>query len=134
MMRPELRHLQRTALVAILAASLAGCARGAAPPPAAAPGPAEAARHRAALASITVVNNSSSTITILLRPAAPPRREVLLGTVPAGGSLLLPPVPAREPIHLTARAQNGSLLELPLRSFDIDEAWTWIVPAYWDTP
>jgi hypothetical protein len=120
---PEPRRSRLAAL--LLAALLAACARHAPPEAGTAPGPAEAARHRAALASVTVINETSRSVSIAFRSAAPPVREVLLGTVPPGRAVQLPPVPAREPIVLLARSAAGTTLELPVRSFEIDEEWTW---------
>jgi hypothetical protein len=112
---------------------LAGCA--AAPPPAAppaapsAPGPAEAARHRAALATLHVENRTAHRITISFRPATPPGGAVGVGVVGGGTSALMAPVPAGESIFLTARTATGGWLEIGPRTFDVDEAWVWTVPA-----
>jgi hypothetical protein len=112
---------------------LAACA--AAPPtptppaPPSAPGPAEAARHRAALATLHVENRTTHRLTISFRPATPPGGAVGIGVVGSATSALMAPVPAGEPIFLTARTATGARLEIGPRTFDVDEAWVWTVPA-----
>ncbi len=106
--------------------ALAGCAsRG--------PVPAEAARRSnarpAALARLTVENRTGHALTIAFRPAASSGAEVVVGEVASGADVEVAPVPAGEPIVLLARTQRGAVLRLPPRSFELDGAWHWVIPA-----
>jgi len=78
---------------------------------------------------VTVENRTASTLTISFRDAARTRGVVSIGTVAAGETRRLAPVPAAEPIILSARAADSGTLELPVRTFTLDEQWLWIVPA-----
>jgi hypothetical protein len=116
--------LRPAALAAILLVACAG---------ASAPGPgdpgAEAERHRAALASITVENASPRRLRIAFRPAVGPGADVIVGAVGPDSSALMAPVPAGEPLLLSAVAADSSRFVLPPRSFDLGEHWTWRIPA-----
>lgn len=98
-----------------------------------APGPAdpgqEAERHRAALATITVQNATTRHLRIAFRPATGPGGEVVVGTVGPDSTATLAPVPAGEPILLAALTEDSARLVLPPRSFELDQRWTWRIPA-----
>lgn len=105
---------------------LAGCAaRG--------PAPAGAARRSnvrpAALARLTVENQSGQALAIAYRPAASSGAEVVIGDVAPGANVEVAPVPAGEPIVLIARTRGGAELRLAPRSFELDGAWHWVIPA-----
>lgn len=109
----------------LLLLALAACAP-AGLPPADAP---DVPQGRAALATVTVDNASSHELTVEFRPAGATRGRVGIGTVAARSSRRLAPVPAGEPIVLTARTGEGGALELPARTFGVDEVWVWKIPA-----
>ncbi len=113
--------------VLALALALGGCARAVA----AGPGPVapEAERHRAALAQLTVENATTRHLRIAFRPAIGPGSDVVLGSVGADSSATVAPLPAGEPLVLSAIAEDSSRLVLPARSFDLGEHWTWRIPA-----
>ena len=110
-----------------LALLLGGCARAAAPGPGY-PGQ-EAERHRAALAVITVENGTTHHLRIAFRTAVGPGGEVDVGSVPPDSSATLAPVPAGEPLLLSAIAEDSSRLALPPRSFELGQHWTWRIPS-----
>lgn len=105
--------------------ALAACA-GAEGPPRRAPDPP---RVQAALAVVTVDNRTTAPLSIEFRPAGRQRGRVGIGSVPAGTMRRLAPVPATEPIVLHARTPQGGTLELPARTFAVDEQWLWVIPA-----
>ncbi len=115
----------RTALA--LACLAGGCARAAAPGPGD-PGQ-EAERHRAALAVITVQNATTHHLRIAFRTAAGPGGEVVVGAVAPDSTTTLAPVPAGEPLLLSAIAEDSSRFALPPRSFELGEHWTWHIAA-----
>lgn len=84
---------------------------------------------QAALATVSVENRTASALAISFRDAARARGVVSIGVVPPGETRRLAPVPAAEPIILTARNPDGGTLQLPARSFTLDEQWLWVVPA-----
>jgi len=104
-----------------------GCVRAAAPGPGY-PGQ-EAERHRAALAVITVENGTAHHLRIAFRAAVGPGGEVVVGSVPPDSTTTLAPIPAGEPLLLSAIAEDSSRLALPPRSFELGEHWTWRIPA-----
>jgi hypothetical protein len=120
--------LHRAAAVTSVAAALAasGCVFRSAP----ATVPAgESARFGAALAHLTVDNRTPHRLTIAYRPATGPGGLVGVGTVDAGDTRDVAPIPAGEPIRLSARTPTGAELVLESRSFHIDEEWVWEIPA-----
>lgn|SRR5690606_1695998 len=106
---------------------LAGCAaRG----PVVSPDAARRSNARpAALARLTVENRSGQALAIAFRPAASNGAEVVVGDVAPGANVEVAPVPAGEPIVLLARTREGAELRLPPRSFELDGAWHWVIPA-----
>jgi hypothetical protein len=86
-------------------------------------------RVQAALALVIVDNQTSSSLTVSFRAAARPRGVVSIGEVPAGATRQLAPIPATEPIILTATNPAGGTLELGTRTFAIDEEWRWVIRA-----
>ena len=86
-------------------------------------------RVQAALAMLTVENRTASSLTISFRDADRTRGIVSIGVVPPGETRKLAPVSAAEPIILSARRAEGGTLELPARTFTIDEQWRWVIPA-----
>jgi hypothetical protein len=117
--------LPRVALAAA-ALLLTGCAS---PPPVAQPRDPEPARARAALATVYVDNRTGERLTIAYRLAARTAPEVIVGTAPAQGVVELAPLPAGEPVVLTARTAGGREASLPPRSFVMDTEWTWLIAA-----
>jgi hypothetical protein len=116
--------------VLLLAAALAaaGCSRPVEVPSPPAPGPAEVARHRAALATLRVDNRTVHRLTIAYRPAAEHGAIIGVGIAEPGAVAPMAPVPAGEPIVLTARTSTGAILEMAPRTLEVDQEWTWIVP------
>lgn len=112
------------ALVALL---LAGCTR--LPAPGTAEPGADPERHRAALATVTVQNETTRRLRIAFRAAVGPGGEVVVGEVGADSTVVVAPVPAGEPVLLSAIAEDSSRLVLPPRSFDLGERWTWRISA-----
>jgi hypothetical protein len=121
----------RTFFLALAATSLlaTACARRAPEVVIPAPGPAEAARHRAALATLRVDNRSVERLTIIYRPVADAGGPVAVGTVEPRSVMVMAPLPAGEPLVLTARIEDGRSFSLPARTLEVDQEWTWIVPA-----
>lgn len=112
--------MSRTLLLALL---LTGCrATGAEVPTTAPP------RVQAALAVVTVENRTAHPLVIEFRPAGRERGRVGIGNVAAGATRRLAPVPATEPIVLSARTPEGASLVLPARTFALDERWLWVIP------
>lgn len=97
------------------------------------PGPGdpgqEAQRHRAALAFVTVQNGTARHLRVAFRPAVGPGEDVVVGTVGPDSTTALAPVPAGEPIVLSAIADDSTRFALEPRSFDLNERWTWVIPA-----
>jgi hypothetical protein len=89
----------------------------------------EPVRTRAALATIRIENGTAERVTVTYRIAGRAVPEVTIGRVPPGTTAELAPVPAGEPITLTARTDAGARNVLPVRIFEIDEVWTWQMPA-----
>ncbi len=108
-------------------AALAACAHR--PPSAPMPASSEAVRHRAALATLLVRNDTDRRLRIGYRLAAAPGGLVVVGRVPARDSAHMAPVPAGEPLLLRAIDPDAHVLTLPPRTFDVDEVWTWEIPA-----
>lgn len=104
---------------------LAACGVPAEPPSVAPASP----RVQAALATVSVENRTGSALTISFRDAARTRGAVSIGVVPAHETRRLAPVPAAEPIILGARNPEGGTLQLPTRTFTLDEQWLWVIPA-----
>lgn len=86
-------------------------------------------RVQAALATVSVENRTTSALTISFRDAARSRGVVSIGVVAAGETRRLAPVPAAEPIILSARNPQGRTLQLPVRTFTLDEQWLWVIAA-----
>lgn len=113
-------------LIALLTAACASEPQIVPLPP---PGPAEAARHRAALATLHVENRTPHNLTIVYRVAAEAgAASVAIGTALAGTRAAMAPVPAGEPIVLSARTADGAALEMAPRTFEVNQEWLWIVP------
>lgn len=112
------RRLIALAVGALLAA---GCFGGA---PAADSG--LSAERRAALARVVVENRTALRLDIAFRYATSQGGEVGIGTVAAGETLELAPVPAGEPIIFLARGP-GFERRLSPRSLEIGELWTWAI-------
>ena len=110
--------------VSLLTASCGLIGRGGSPDV-----PQDEARHRAALTTLTVNNQTTQKLTIGFRSATPPAQEVVLGTVNAGSSDRVAPVPAGEPIILLARRADGKELLRVAQSYPIDGEFTWDIPA-----
>lgn len=89
----------------------------------------EPARTRAALATVTVDNRTTQRLTILYALTTRPNATVIVGRVDSMAVTPMAPIPAGEPLVLTARNTAGFVYVLLPRSFEIDGAWTWIVPA-----
>lgn len=106
--------------------ALGACARARGPGPGD-PGQ-EAQRHRAALAFVTVQNGTARRLQIAFRPAVGPGEDVIVGEVGPDSTASLAPVPAGEPIVLSAIDADSSRLALRPRSFDLNERWTWVIP------
>lgn len=121
----------RLAFAALLAGLVLGtaCARAPEVTGGTAPGPAEAARHRAALATLRVDNRTAERLTIIYRPAADAGGPVAVGTVPPRSVALMAPLPAGEPLFLFARIDDGRTFTLPARTLEVEQEWTWVVPA-----
>ena len=100
----------------------AACAQRSGPPPAPDPDPE---RARAALATVHVANETTHRLAVSYRIAGRTGGQVGIGHVDAGATAEMAPVPAGEPLILTARTATGAELTLPPRTFDIDGAWTW---------
>lgn len=84
--------------------------------------------YRAALTELRIVNHTNRALTIAFRTTAGVR-ETIVGTVAAGGSAHMAPIPAGEPISLMAREPNGGEFVLAPQSFPIGGSWTWEIPA-----
>jgi hypothetical protein len=82
---------------------------------------------RAALAVVTVESRVDFPVRVSMLLPALRQGELVFGTVPAGASYALPPVPAGEPIVLIARAPDGAELRLGPRSFAPDQSWLWLI-------
>ncbi|HUE76560.1 MAG TPA: hypothetical protein VMM83_01335 [Longimicrobiales bacterium] len=80
----------------------------------------------AALARVVVDNRTELRLDISFRYAAEDGGEVGVGTAPPRARMEMAPVPADEPIILTARS-SGFERRLGPRSFEIDELWVWVV-------
>lgn len=93
--------------------------------PAPDPQAAEAARHRGALATLVVDNATTRHLRIAVRPVPGPAGEITVGEVAPGADGTMAPIPAGEPVVLSAVADDSSRLSLPPRSFDIGQQWTW---------
>jgi hypothetical protein len=89
----------------------------------------ETARHRGALATLSVENATSRHLRIAVRTVPGPAGEITVGDVGAGDNATVAPIPAGEPVVLSAIADDSSRLSLPPRSFDIGERWTWRIAA-----
>lgn len=89
----------------------------------------EEQRHLAALATLQVQNETPRHLRIAFRPAAGPGGEVVVGAVGPDSTATLAPVPAGEPLILSAIADDSSRLVLPPRSFALNQVWTWRIPA-----
>lgn len=103
----------------------AGCGQTPEPPRVSPASP----RVQAALAMVSVENGTDLALVISFRDAGRARGMVSIGSVPAGAVRQLAPVPAAEPIVLSARTDAGRVLELPARTFRLDEQWLWVIPA-----
>jgi hypothetical protein len=112
-------------LPATLAALLAaGCG------PRQAAAPAEPAPdRRAALALLVVENRTAHELAIVFHPPGAPEAEVMVGRVPPGEYRPMAPIPAGEPIVLSARTAAGHVLSLAARSFRLDDEWRWVIDA-----
>lgn len=104
---------------------VAGCGPAPEPPSVSPASP----RVQAALAMVSVENRTDLGLLISFRDAGKARGMVSIGSVPAGSVRQLAPVPAAEPIVLSARTDAGRVLELPSRTFRLDEQWLWVIPA-----
>ncbi len=113
--------LPRTAALACVALAT-GCA--AAAPPA---DPDPGTQRGAALALVIADNRTADTLTVAFRPAAGAGNEVIIGRVPPGERRQLAPVPAAEPIILSARVRGAERFQAGPRSFVVDERWVWIL-------
>jgi len=83
---------------------------------------------QAALATVTVENRTATAVTVSFRDAGRARGIISIGSVAPGETRHLAPVPAAEPILLSARRPDGQVLELPVRTFALDEQWLWVIP------
>lgn len=82
--------------------------------------------RRAALAHLVVDNRTDLPLEIVVRYAVGPGGEITVGTAPAGEVRQMAPIPASEPIVLTARGRDFEQV-LPPRSFHMGEVWRWVV-------
>jgi hypothetical protein len=121
-----MRSAARTWLLPTTLATL--LAAGCGPRPAAAPA-APAPDRRAALALVVVDNRTTQHLAIVFHPPGAPEAEVLVGRVPPGTQQPMAPIPAGEPIVLSARTAAGHVLSLPARSFRLDDEWRWVIDA-----
>jgi hypothetical protein len=110
------------ASVGLLAALLTACAGRTAQVPESEPDPQ---RARAALATLHVDNQSPHSLTVSYRIAGSGGGRVEIGRVDASSHAEMAPVPAGEPLILTARTSAGAELILAPRTFTIDGSWTW---------
>jgi len=113
------------AVIAGLALVSVGCFTRSEPAPPTTP-PEE---FRAALTELTVANHTDRTLTIAFRTASATTPETIVGTVAAGTTARVAPIPAGEPISLVAREPDGGEFVLAPYSFQIGGAWTWEIPA-----
>lgn len=88
----------------------------------------ESARFGAALAHLTIDNHTRYRLTIVYRPATGPGGVVAVGEVDPGEKQSVAPIPAGEPLRLSARTAAGTEL-VETRSFEINEEWVWEIPA-----
>lgn len=100
---------------------VAGCFGGREDPRGAAGG-----ARPAALARIVVDNRTDLRLDIAFRYAVEPGGDIGVGAVAPGARMEMAPIPAGEPILLSARAP-GFERRLAPRSFEIDEVWTWVI-------
>lgn len=112
----------------VIAALLLGACGTAPDPGPVGPGKGGQAR-RAALARVVVENRTAHTLTVGYRLAAEAAGTVTVGTVPPRETREVAPVPAGEPIVLFARTATGAGLTLPPRTLEVDQLWSWIIPA-----
>lgn len=98
-------------------------------------------RARAALATLHVDNRTTRPLEISYRIAGRSDGRVVVGRVGANATAEMAPVPAGEPLIVTARTDGGAELALPPRTFAIDGEWTWridrnarFVPTEPDSP
>lgn len=82
----------------------------------------------ASLARVSVHNETGSALEIAYRLVSGSGKDVVVGSVAPGATERVAPVPAGEPIVLVARAEDGSSLVLPARSFEPAETWLWVIP------
>jgi hypothetical protein len=113
-----------TLLLAVTLAAACATARSAPTPGA----PGAPSARRAALARLTVENQTGRRLTIAFRPTSPPENEIVVGDVAPGETSTMAPIPAGEPIVLSARSPEGETLQLAPRSFAVDEEWVWVIP------
>ena len=111
-------HAALTGASVLCVACSAGAGRPAAPDP-------DPERARAALATLYVENQSGHQLAISYRIAGHTTGHVGIGRVDPASSAEMAPVPAGEPLILSARTPAGTELTLPPRTFPIDGAWTW---------
>jgi hypothetical protein len=105
---------------------IAGCAAAGDPPAGRQPEPA---RTRAALATINVDNRTNQRLTILYTLSTRATSSVTIGHVDSAAVAAMAPVPAGEPLIMTARNPRGDVLILPPRTFEIDGVWNWLIAA-----
>jgi hypothetical protein len=115
------------ALLLILAVPLAAVACAARTQPAGVEPAGPNAGRRAALAVVSVQNETTSTLVIAYRAASPQGPEIIVGRVAPDSTVAMSPVPAGEPIILSAAREDGGLLLLAPRTFPMDGEWTWVI-------
>jgi hypothetical protein len=72
-----------------------------------------------------VHNETAMTLAVSYRTVGTAGSGVGIGSVAAGASAEMAPVPAGEPLILVARTAAGTELVLPPRTFEIDGTWDW---------
>ncbi len=86
----------------------------------------DAVERAVPLATIQVENRTGRSLDIWFRYLSPPGGDVELGSVSPSAMARLAPVPAEEPIVLTAKG-DGFERRLPPRTFAAGERWTWVI-------
>jgi hypothetical protein len=82
-------------------------------------------RARAALATLHIDNETPHRLEISYRIAGRSDGQVGIGRVDPDTVAEMAPVPAAEPLILTARTIAGAEHTIPPRTFAIDGSWTW---------
>ncbi|HWV56668.1 MAG TPA: hypothetical protein VNZ57_04285 [Longimicrobiales bacterium] len=93
------------------------------------PGQGGGTVRTAELATLSVHNETGAELVIAYRSGAPESPEIIVGRVGPGDITEVAPIPAGEPIRLTATRADGAALRLATRTFEADESWLWVIPS-----